>query len=250
MKVSSSDQTEWHTETVIKGKSHFNWKALFLIFISGVMLSRCGIAPVPAPLTATPPPALVIFPTPPKDWKVYATPTFQLSLPEGWQEIILAEAALTAIIRQNQSTSPELSRSLQGLLDSGQYKDLLFYATDTKAAGIISNVIVAHAKPGGEARSEDIAKKAAESLAKDLPSAKNVMSTALVSINGIDASQVKYDLPIKDSGGNSVLLRGIQFYFLVSPQDVYALTISGDAASDTFPAKADQIGRSFVAVKR
>lgn len=234
-----------------KERPRLGWNLPVLVTLfCATFLSACGIVATPVAPTVTPPPALVLFPTPPKNWRVYATPTFQLALPEGWQELVLAEASLQAIIKQNQTANPDLSRSLQDLIDSAQYKDLLFYATDTRATGIISNVTVAHTKPGGEARSEDIAKKASDALAKNLPTAKNATPSALVSVNGIDAAQVRYDIPFKNASGTVVILRGVQFYFLVSPQDLYVLTISGDAANDLFASTADQIGKSFVAVKK
>ena len=214
------------------------------------MLTACGVSATPVRPTVTPPPVLVSFPTPPTGWKIFTTTTFQLALPDGWQEFKLNEDSLKSTVKQNQATNPDLSRLLQQVLDAGEFKTLLFYAADTKATGIVGNVSIGHTTPGGATRSEDVAKQAADALAKNLTQAKNVTTTALVSVNWIDAAQVKYELPYKNAQGASVTLRGSQFVFLVSPQDLYVLTVSGDAASDSFTTVMDQIGKSFVAVKK
>lgn len=200
--------------------------------------------------TVTPPPALVLFPTPPSGWRIEATPTYQIALPGNWQNIPLDPAALRVRISAVQAANPDLARALQGVLDSGQNEQLEFYAVDPNAAALVTSVTIAHTLPAGAVRSEDLAAQDAQAITKQIPGAKVVSTQPLVSVNGIDAALVQYDLPVKSLNGQPYTLRGIQFLFLVSPQDLYVVTITGNSQDPNLGPQAEMIGKSFVAVRR
>ena len=217
-----------------------------------LVLTGCDVLnPAPTALpTGTPPPALVTFPTPPSGWRIHATPTFQLALPPSWLPVNLSEESIRATIQQSQPANPDLARALQDVLDSGQYKSLSFYAADSRAAAPVTSLTVAHTAPGAGAKVEDLAKKDAEALVKIVPGIRVIGTTPLAAVNGMGSAQLEYELPISSPGGTSFTLRGVQFLFLVSPQDLYVLTATANAENGEFAAVAEQIGKSFVAVKK
>lgn len=217
-------------------------------------LSACGGEPentgptLPA-ATDVPTRRPVTVPTPPPGWTPYSRSAYQIALPNTWQEVKLSEDELKSAIAAAQENNPPLAEQLRALLESGQYDSFLFYGAAKSSPSVAQNVTVTHVALEG---TNDLPTYAA-AYAKTLP---NVMRGAQVlevqsslSVNGIDAAAIVYNVPLVNGAGELLTLRGVQFLFLLDSGDAFLVTITGDAKNaDAFIPLARQIATSFVAV--
>lgn len=210
--------------------------------------------------TETPPPATpaatlaptrrpVIVPTTPAGWTPYSRSTFQIALPDTWQEIKLDNATLSSTIQAAQESNPQLADQLRTLLDSGQFKALTFYGVDKNNATSFQNVSIARVALEGTNDLETFAKQYADALPNVIRGSKLVEMRPPSRINGINAAMVVYDVSLVDHEGTLVTLRGVQYLYMLESGDTYLVTVTG-AATDAgkFMALAQQIGTSFVGV--
>src|SRR5437867_3968253 len=121
-------------------------KRLLLVTAAlSILLIGCGTNQVTPTLTLPPTtPTHIALPSPtsPEGWSIHHKSNIQVALPTSLHEIELDESALKSAIEAAQSNNPPLAETLRGILESGQYKSLLFYAVDTAATIIGTNVTV------------------------------------------------------------------------------------------------------------
>ena len=200
------------------------------------------------PATLAPTRRPVIIPTTPAGWVPYSRATYQIALPDSWQEIKLTDAELKSAINSAQESNPPLAEQLRVLLDSGQYKAFVFYAFDQSGAGL-RNVSLARTSLEGTNDLPAYARAYVDTLPNVVRGAKVVEAQTSVKINGIQAASVVYDVPLVDRAGALITLRGVQFLYLLESGDAYLVTVTGNASdAEKFMPLARQIGTSFVGV--
>lgn len=219
------------------------------ILILLVLASACSETPTPTPLTvATVTPTRVnLIPTAAPGWSIYKRSTYQIALPDAWQEIKLQDTDLRNSITAAQDSNPPLADVLRTLLESGQYKGFIFYAAEKAAAPRTRTVSIARSAlpPSGDISS------VAQAYAKVLPSlvrgAQVTGVQAPLNINGLDAAAFGYTISLVDNQAKLVTLRGAQYLYALSSGDAYLVTITGDASDAGFEATARDIAESFAA---
>ncbi len=201
-----------------------------------------------ATLTPSSAPPTTSAPTVETGWTIHKKDTFQLALPSSWQELSLDDTTLKQEIDAVSQDNPHLADQLRGILSSGQNKNFVFYAADTSNQGnVVSNVSVARTSVPAGMSVTQVAQEFANALPQMLKGAKVVSTNAPLTINGQQAAEVDYDLPLVNSAGQVVTVRGIQYIFVPKTGDAYVLTISGDASqADQWTPVAHKIGESFV----
>lgn len=223
----------------------------------GVMLiglTACGsnpetTTPVPPAQTVAPTRRPVIIPTIPAGWTPYSRSSFQIALPDSWQEVKLGEADLKAAIAAAQQNNPPLVDALSTLLSSGQYKTFTFYAIDKNNATSLENVSIARVALDGSEDFATFAKAYADALPNVVRGSKVIQAQPPTKINGINAAVIVYDVSLVDQSGNLATLRGVQYLYLLDSGDAYLVTVTGDGNNAaSFMPLAQQIGTSFVAV--
>lgn len=191
----------------------------------------------------------VTFPTPAPGWSIYSRSTYQIALPDSWQEIKLQETELKNAIAAAQDSNPPLAEQLRTLLQSGQYKGFIFYATEKNRAAVTRNVSIARSTLAGGQDLQTFAKAYADALPNLVRGAKVSEVQAPLKINGINVAAFVYDVPLVDNAGNLTTLRGVQYLYVLEGGDAYLVTLTGDAAdAEKFMPLARQIATSFVAV--
>lgn len=231
------------------------WRTLCLsLYVSVlVLVISCGGAQTETPnattdatLSPTRPP--LVIPTPPPGWTPYSRSTFQIALPNSWQEIKLSDTDLKNAITTAQGNNPPLAEQLRTLLDTGQYKAFLLYAVEKKP-GVLENVSVARVTLEGGTDLQAYAKAYANALPDVVRGAKLIDAQMPLRVNGMNAAAFTYDVSLVDGAGNLTTLRGVQYLYVLDSGDAYLITVTGqsdDAAK--FTALARQIGTSFVGV--
>jgi len=220
-----------------------------------IFLAACGgnETAVPNPpstiVPTTPARQNIIVPTPPPGWSLYSRSSFQIALPDSWQEVKLQEAELKNAIAAAQNSNPPLAEQLRTLLESGQYKSFIFYATEKAHEPIEQNVSVARLTLEGTNNIQSFAKSYADALPNVVRGAKVVEVQAPLKVNGINAASVIYDVSLVDNSGNLTTLRGVQYLYLLDSGDAYAVTVTGNSADSLklMPLARD-IATSFVGV--
>lgn len=229
------------------------WLCLTLCLGALVLGISCGgtqteTSSVPPQATLAPTRPTLIIPTPPPGWTPYSRSTFQIALPNSWQEIKLSDADLKNVIASAQANNPPLAEQLRTVLDTGQYKAFLLYAVESKA-GLLENVSVARVALEGGNDLQAYAKAYANALPDVVRGAKLIDAQMPLKVNGMNAAAFTYDVSLVDGSGNLTTLRGVQYLYVLDSGDAYLITVTGqtdDAAK--FTALARQIGTSFVAV--
>ncbi len=244
------DQTE---RGILKtnSSSRLSWQSRAALVIAAlllVLLGACNVINTPAP-TVPPPtvtPTPIVFPTAPAGWSVHKNASFQISLPGSWQEIPLDEAGLKSEIDAATADNPYLATMLRSILESGQFKSFLFYATDKTSTDVINNVSIARTTIPNATSVDRAAREYADALPQVLKGAKLVAIDTPLEINGQNAAEVDYDLPLVNAAGQVVTLRGVQYLVLPNSGNAYVITATGDAANEEkFVPLARQIGHSF-----
>jgi hypothetical protein len=225
-----------------------------VIFVALLILSSaCGqVITLPTSVLATATPTLkpLIFPTPPAGWTIHTKSNFQIALPESWKEVKLDETALKGQIEKAGSDNPHLADALTGILQSGQYKTLAFYAVDGEQKNVVTNVAIAQTTVAAGATVQQLANDYADALPQRVKGAKVVGTQAPLEINGLSAAEIDYDVPLVSADGKLVTLRGVQFLFLLDSANAFAVTITGDnSEAEIFMTLARQMGSSFVGVR-
>jgi|GEM_PF-3284549 hypothetical protein len=230
-----------------KGKMVAGALALAAIFV----LNACDAAPTATPLptaTLTPTRQAVVFPTPAPGWSIYSRATYQIALPDSWQEVKLQETDLNNAIAAAQESNPPLADQLNTLRESGQYKAFLFYATDKTPAPVTRNVSITRLPSVQVNDIQALAKAYADALPNVVRGAKVSEVQAPLQINGMDAAALVYDVALVDNGGKLTTLRGVQYLYLLASGDAYVVTVTGAAAdAEKFMPLARQIATSFAA---
>jgi hypothetical protein len=216
-----------------------------------IFLSACNVVSTPTPTvppsTATPTP--LVPPTAPAGWSVHKNASFQISLPGSWQEIPLDEARLKSEVDAASANNPHLADLLRGILEGGQFKSLLFYATDRTSTNVISNVSLTRTTLPNSTSVDQAARDYAQALPQILKGAKLVAIDTPLDINGQQGAEVDYDLPLVNVAGQVVTLRGVQYLVVLNAGNAYVVTVTGEAAKEeSFVPLARQIGRSFALV--
>lgn len=224
------------------------------IAVALCLLSACGSSEVPSlPGQATRAAALATItpiptPTPPPGWRIFSKQGFQIALPPRWQEIRLDEASLRTAIQAAQDNNPPLADALGTLLQTGQYKTLLLYATATVSAPTLQNVAIARVSVPRDTRIETIAQAYAGALPDAVRGSKLVEVVQSLPMNGLDAAEIIYEVSLISGDGQLVTLRGVQYLFLTGPEALYVVTISGDKEnSSALIVLARDMAGSFVA---
>lgn len=198
-------------------------------------------------VTAAPTRQVVTFPTPAPGWSIYSRSTYQIALPASWQEVKLQENELKNAIAAAQESNPPLAEQLRTLLESGQYKGFIFYATEKNRAAVTRNVSIARSTLAGGQDLQTFAKAYADALPNLVRGAKVSEAQAPLKINGIHAAAFVYDVPLVDNAGNLTTLRGVQYLYVLDGGDAYLVTVTGDATdAEKFMPLARQIAASFV----
>lgn len=223
----------------------------FLILIA---LTACGgetETPTPTLPVATTAPTRrpVIVPTPPPGWTPYSRSTYQIALPNTWQEVKLSADELKNAITAAQENNPPLAEQLRALLESGQYDSFLFYGAEKNSASVAQNVSITHVALEGTNDLATFTNSYAQALPNVVRGARVLEVRSPLRVNGIDAAALVYDVPLVDGAGTLTTLRGVQFLFLLESGDAYLVTVTGDRSNaDAFMPLAQQIATSFVAV--
>ncbi len=205
-------------------------------------LAQANAANTPSSVAATP-----AGPTAQAGWTIHHGAGFQIALPSSWQEIQLDDTTLRQEIETASRDNPHLADQLTGILSSGQNKNFVFYAVDTLSKGlVVSNLSVARTTvPAGMPVSQ-VVEAFAGALPQLLKGSRVVAQNAPLNLNGQQAGEVDYDLPLVNSAGQLVTVRGIQYIFLPKSGDAYIVTVSGDAAqADQWVLQAKLIAQSF-----
>jgi hypothetical protein len=229
-------------------------RVLPILSAACLLLAACdalsGPPVSPEPTTRpTPTVRARVFPTPRPGWSLYARSTYQLALPDEWQEVKLEEAELNAAIARAQDSNPPLAEELRALLESGQSRAFVFYATNNERAPVIQNVSVARLVTDGVGDVSSIAQEYANALPNIVRGAQLLELRVPLELNGLSAARIVYDVSLVDSGGDLKTLRGVQYIYLLDTGDAYLLTITGDATdANEFMPLARDIATSFVGV--
>lgn len=216
-----------------------------------VLLGACSVISTPTPTVPLPTatPTRIPLPTAPAGWSIHKNASIQISLPDTWQEIPLDEAGLKGEIDAATADNPYLATMLRSILESGQFKSFLFYAADKASTNVINNVSIARTTVPNATSVDRAARDYADALPQVLKGAKLVAIDTPLVINGQNAAEVDYDLPLVNAAGQVVTLRGVQYLVLPNSGNAYVVTATGDAANEEkFVPLARQIGRSFAVV--
>lgn len=230
------------------------WIAGALLLGALAFSTACGgettpTAPTPPAQTVTPTRRPVIIPTIPAGWTPYSRSTYQIALPDTWQEVKLGETELKTAIASAQENNPPLAEQLRTLLDSGQHNAFVFYALDKNTVDGVRNVSIARIDLEGTNDLTAYAKAYADTLPNTVRGSKVAAVQVPLRINGIDAAEVVYDVSLVDSGGTLVTLRGLQYIYVLESGDAYLVTVTGGASdAEKFTPLARQIATSFVGV--
>ncbi len=232
--------------------------ALFKKFAVGLLgliaitfLVACGGAetatPTVAVSTLAPTRRPLIVPTTPPGWTPYSRSSYQIALPDSWQEIKLSEADIKKAISDTQANNPPLADQLRILLESGQYKAFNLYAVGNDAAGW-ENVAVARVALEGTNDLQAFAKAYADALPDTVRGAKVVQVESQLTVNGMRAAAFVYDISIVDASETLTTLRGVQYLYVLDSGDSYMVTLTGKTNdANKFTTLARQIATSFVA---
>jgi hypothetical protein len=217
-----------------------------------VLVLTAACAPIDLLSTPTPartPTAAIVFPSPRPGWTVYSRSTYQLALPAAWRPIELDEAELRATIQAAQEANAPLAESLRALLESGRYRAFVFYAAATQPAAVIQNVSVVRIAGAGTNDIQSFARATADALPGAARGARVEAVRAPLTVNGLDAAEIVYTLPVISGDGDLVNVRGVQYLYLLDSGDAYVMTVAGDATDgDAFTGLAREIALSFAAV--
>lgn len=229
--------------------------AALLLILLGLSVACGGGAETPLPPTlavdAAPTRRPVIVPTTPAGWTPYSRSTFQIALPDTWQEIKLTDADLQSAMQAAQESNPQLADQLGALRSSGQFKALTFYGIDQNNATSLRNVSIARVALEGTNDLETFANAYAKALPNVIRGSKLVEMRTPARINGINAAMIVYDVSLVDSSGDLATLRGVQYLYMLDSGDTYLVTVTGAANdADAFMKLAQQIGTSFVGVSQ
>lgn len=232
-----------------------NIKFFFAALACGaiILLAACGNAPTPTPdilrETSAPTRRPVIIPTTPPGWTPYSRSTYQIALPDAWQEVKLSEQNLKDAIASAQENNPPLAEQLRTLLESGQYKSLAFYAVEKSNAPVLKNVSIARLALQGTNDLEAFAKSYADALPNVARGSRVIEVQAPLQINGTNAAAFQYDVSLVNTEGVLTTLRGVQYLYVLDSGDAYLVTVMGDANdAEKFLPLARQIATSFVGV--
>ncbi len=220
--------------------------AMFLFKNNPSATPPVAVGPTATALTTTAE-AVIPSPTAKSGWTVYNETGFQISLPETWQKVQLDDATLTQEIDDASKNNPHLADQLRGILSSGQNKKFLFYGVDTATKSlVVNNVSVARTTVPSGITAGQAAQQFSDALPQLLKGAKVVATNPPTQINGVQAAEVDYDLPLVNAGGQLVTVRGIQYIIVPSTGDAFVITVSGDASeADQWTPQARQISQSF-----
>lgn len=217
-----------------------------------VFTSACGDTPTPTPppvATATTP-RVNIFPTAAPGWSIYKRSTYQIALPDTWQQVNLQDKELRNSITAAQDSNPPLAEVLRTLLESGQYKGFIFYATDKIAASPARTVSIARSTLPPDRDIQSIAQAYAQGLPDLVRGAQLTTVQAPLKINGLDAAAFEYTISLVDENAKLVTLRGMQYLYVLRSGDAYLVTITGDASDGKFESFARGIGEAFAAMNQ
>lgn len=219
-----------------------------LILGALLLLAACGGSDVETPAaTQTPLPPPIVIPTTPPGWSPYSRATFQLALPDSWEQVRLSEPELKTAITAAQENNPPLAEQLRALLESGQYKTLTFYAVENQSAPILRNVSITRVSLEGTNDLQAYVKSYASALPDVIRGAQVLEVQAPLRVNNINAASIVYDVSLVDNTGTLATVRGVQFLYRLDSGDAYLVTVTGDARdANKFMPLARQIATSFV----
>ncbi len=227
----------------------------WLVIVLGILLVACGgEEPTESPdstRTAAPTDSrqAIVFPTLAPGWNLYSRSTYQIALPESWDQVKLTEPELQAAIAAAQDANPPLADQLRTLLESGQYRSFVFYATDRSASPVIRNLSIARLGLEGTTDLSAFARSYANALPNLVRGAKVLEVQHTLQVNGIQAAELSYDVSLVDNAGTLTTLRGVQYLYRLDSGDGYLVTVTGSAQEgDAFMTLARQIGTSFVGI--
>ncbi|MDL1896540.1 hypothetical protein FBQ82_09720 [Anaerolineae bacterium CFX7] len=230
-------------------RNYFLWSVgLGLVFI----LSACANSATPtAPVTATNTPTAtrpaVVFPTAAPGWKIFKRATYQLALPDSWQEIQLHADEIKNAVAAAQVNNPPLAETLRALLETEQYKELDFYAVDKSATPRPRTISIARAALPPNQNIASIAAAYAETLPQAVRGAQVTKTQAPFQLNALNVAAFEYTLSFVDANAKLVTLRGAQYLYVLETGAAYLVTITGDATDATLSEFARSIAATFAA---
>lgn len=225
----------------------------FLLFCVLLLLAACDTlkpAETPVPIsnpTASPTRRPIIIPTTPAGWTPYSRSTFQIALPDSWQEVKLSEQELKATVASAQENNPQLAEQLRVLLESGQYQAFVFYAIEPQGTGAGRNVSISRIELEGTNDLTAFVQAYAAELPNAVRGSKLVEVQSPLQVNSTRAAAIVYDLSLVDEQGNLKTVRGVQYLYQLDSGDAYLVTVSGELTEEAeFMPLAREIATTFV----
>jgi hypothetical protein len=216
---------------------------LFLAACGGDQTETPGAPETPLAPTSPAP----VIPTTPAGWAPYSRSTYQIALPDSWEQVKLEEQDLKSAIATAQENNPPLAEQLRALLESGQYKAFTFYAVEKQSTPILRNVSITRVSLQGTNDLQAYMKAYVDALPNVIRSAQVIEMQAPLRVNNMNAASIVYDVSLVDNAGTLSTLRGVQFLYRLDSGDAYLVTVTGDAKdAEKFMPLAREIAASFV----
>lgn len=174
-------------------------------------------------------------------WTTHSFGQYAVQLPPTWQTIPLTKEDMERAVESFGSANPALAQVMRQFIASGQFAQMQFFAVDTNSYGTNINAIT-QPRPAGIAPDQLLA-QVIKVLPSAIPDIHIISADTKQRVGGLPAGRVVYDFPINDPSGQTITVRGVQWY-IVGTSDIVILTITG-VDDDELTAVAEQIGRSF-----
>lgn len=137
-----------------------------------------------------------------------AATSVKVDLPSGWQEVQMTAAALEAQIKAIKATNAQQATALQQILDSGAFKNFLFYALRFDGTKNNGNLNVTLVQSGG--MSLDAAQPLIEGEFKQLGAKDIVFGKA--TIGGVEALKIDYTFALNGASGTAIPMVGRGYF--------------------------------------
>ena len=176
----------------------------------------------------------------PAGWQLHTVGNYQIGAPGEWTNVALERADIERTIKVIAKGNPELAATLQKLVDSGQYKALKLFVIDPKSGANLTYAVTALPI---KLTTKQVAAAAADMLPKQLPGVTILNTRSDLSLNGLAAARVEYDLGVQNGAGKTAKLRGVQYY-IPTGTTLHVVTITG-SPSTAFVKLADSVAGTF-----
>lgn len=208
-------------------------RGILVVVATTMILAGCGSTATSAPLlasaappgntasttpsaspAASPGPSLTAAPSPSSPAAMHVT------LPAGWQQVEMTEAALTGMIQTLTPSNPGLAQAMDLMLTSGQYKNIELLAIDYEALNPVGSVLAFPVPLGGV--SLDAMVPVLEGQFKSVGATG--FKTSHATLLGADALVIDYKLDVK--AGTSTKPSTNRVYIIPVDDLAYDVTVS------------------------